>query len=484
MFSVSPGEAGSFQERYQRLLEEWIREFVHPNPKDKSQIDKSEVRITETTPEGEKLLYGKVSSGKLINNLTPEKIAHLEDLRNTPVGAVAQEAGAITVTVEGKVVLQSDASGKVLVNLLYTEQQLQVSSPTPVEVPAISLAPTQVEVTPEVSVVNSSDFFEDYFLQDYPPQSPPMSTTAPTVVPMPESPPVSAVRELPTQASENSKSGLATLQQSIESLQDGPLKQVLQGVVAEMQVSRTQQQPPDVLLEELLTRRMASPKKINWWEQVGNQLEVTFSSISSKFEQYRSASALKTLFARSAIQDGQAYQAAAYTLTCRNREYTLSDTSGKPLMRFRSTPLGVRVDRSLPPLASEHYLQLQHLRSDLVAGRNPRGAFAPVGEQESQYLKRVNIITQALTQYATNQKTSVQVDGKFSYKWRSTPDGKVRIDAKDGRGPLLVSAGGQLRCRMEERDLVHFEQMLPVLQAGSRTQSMSASRNKSELSLN
>jgi hypothetical protein len=120
----------------------------------------------------------------------------------------------------------------------------------------------------------------------------------------------------------------------------------------------------------------------------------------------------------------------------------------------------------------------------LVAGRNPRGAFAPVGEQESQYLKRVNIITQALTQYATNQKTSVQVDGKFSYKWRSTPDGKVRIDAKDGRGPLLVSAGGQLRCRMEERDLVHFEQMLPVLQAGSRTQSMSNSRNKSELSLN
>lgn len=493
MFSVSPSDASSFQERYQRLIEEWIREFVSSViQRDDDELEsESELKITETTPDGEEILYGSVGKGKLINRLTPEKITQLEQLRNTPVGATAEVAAAMTVKVGGKVVLESDAAGKVLVNSLsknrVQQRQVPVSPRSPVEpvessqdfdsrsleVPTPTPIPTQtrVEITdsfPEAQA-ESSDQFDNFFDGDLP------------EVPAATATPVTAASQL---SKENSKSGLEALQQSLNNLPDGPFKQVLQGVVREMQVERAKQPPPEALLEELLARRLAEPKKVRWWQQVSNQLEVTFSSVQQKFSEYRSATTLKTLFERTGMQDGQIYHASAYTLSRKDREYTFADTSGKPLMRFRSTPLGVQTDPSLPPLPVEHQAQLQQLRSDLVAGRPPSGAFATVGQEESQYLKRVTTITTALTQYAANQKTAVQIDGQFSYKWKATPDGRVRIDAKDGRGPLLVAAGGQLRCRMGERDLAHFEQMLPVLQ-GSRTQTQSVtpSRTKSGLSI-
>ena len=69
-------------------------------------------------------------------------------------------------------------------------------------------------------------------------------------------------------------------------------------------------------------------------------------------------------------------------------------------------------------------------------------ATVPVGQGESEYLLRVNAITKALGQYAQASGSKVQVDGKFAYKWLATPDGRVRIDAKDGRGPFLVQHQG------------------------------------------
>jgi hypothetical protein len=109
------------------------------------------------------------------------------------------------------------------------------------------------------------------------------------------------------------------------------------------------------------------------------------------------------------------------------------------------------------------------------------GAFTPQSVYEGEYLQRVNCITQALTQYASSQPNgSARVEGKFSYKWRATADGKVRIDAKDGRGPLLAKVGGQLCCRMDETDLEHFEQMLPAIgrqaSRGQRERAASAER--------
>jgi hypothetical protein len=493
VFSVSPSDASSFQERYQRLIEEWIREFVSSvsQRNEDEHESESELKITETTPDGEEILYGSVGNGKLINRLTPEKISRLENLGKTPAGIVAEDVGAMTVKIGGKVVLESDASGKVVVNSLYKnraqQQQVPVSPPSPIEpvessrdseersleVPTPTPIPTQtrVEITDSFpkAQAESSYQFDNFFDGDLP------------EVPAATATPATAASQL---SKENSKSGLEALKQSLDNLPEGPFKQVLQGVVTQMQVERARQQPQEAMFEELLARRVAEPKRVSWWQQVSNQLEMTFSSVQQKFSQYRSATTLKTLFERAGMQDGQIYHASAYTLTRKDCEYTFADTSGKPLMRFRSTPLGVQTDPSLPPLPVEHHEKLQQLRSDLVAGRTPSGAFATVGQEESKYLKRVTTITTALTQYAANQKTAVQIDGQFSYKWKATPDGRVRIDAKDGRGPLLVAVGGQLRCRMGERDLAHFEQMLPVLQ-GSRTQTqpVTPSRTKSELSI-
>ena len=150
--------------------------------------------------------------------------------------------------------------------------------------------------------------------------------------------------------------------------------------------------------------------------------------------------------------------------------------------------MGVRVSPSNQLTTSAHQ-DLKQLRISQIRGEEPGGAFARVGKKETEYFARVNAITTALSQYAQKQGTNVQVDGQFSYKWKATPDGKVRIDAKDGRGSLLIKAQGQMKTRMSERDLAYFEQMLPVLQQSTpqrqtqlpQTQSQRQSQKQLEL---
>lgn len=147
-------------------------------------------------------------------------------------------------------------------------------------------------------------------------------------------------------------------------------------------------------------------------------------------------------------------------------------------MQFQSTPMGVRVSPQTVQMSSQHYQDIKQLSLAQSRGEEPTGGFAPVGQGETEYLLRVNAITKALGQYAQATGSKVQVDGKFAYKWLATPDGRVRIDAKDGRGPLLVQHQGQLRCRMSDRDLAHFEQMLPVLNSTRSSVSSTAPRQK------
>ncbi|NJO64093.1 MAG: hypothetical protein HC836_39715, partial [Richelia sp. RM2_1_2] len=82
----------------------------------------------------------------------------------------------------------------------------------------------------------------------------------------------------------------------------------------------------------------------------------------------------------------------------------------------------------------------------------------------AEYFSRVERVTNALVQYSIAQNKEVEIDGVFSYKWRASPQGKVHIEAKDGRGVLLEKDGGKLKSNMSQNDLAYFEQILPKLQ--------------------
>jgi hypothetical protein len=131
-------------------------------------------------------------------------------------------------------------------------------------------------------------------------------------------------------------------------------------------------------------------------------------------------------------------------------------------MKFQSSPLGVKVDKSLPALDSSHFQKTEQLRQDLKEARQPSGAFISEGIAEGQNIKRINAIAIALSQYAAKNGGVANVEGKFSYDWQANGSGSVIIQDKQG-SVLLATGQGHTRSRMSEKDLQHFEQMLPAL---------------------
>jgi hypothetical protein len=459
VFTVSTGEAASFQEHYQRLVETWLRALLDKE-RQKSPLrepEKLEIRVTD----GNRVVYGQVGK-KFRNELTPELIEQIEELRATPVGGVVCSSGAKTIEVDGQVVLQSDLEGKVIVNSLGSIREIEgLSSET------------------EMKVENSSQFLSDESVNFYDEDGKPVP---------PEEASASVSNELEFTSQTNTQereqkqtdreSGLEKVRSSVEEIPDSSLKQMLFSQLNEMRSELQRQQQHRQALEELVTERLAQPQSASWWQQLKGAITQTWQSLRELSREHSAAATLKTLFQNQVPPGGQVYQADNYTLQREGRAYTLMDKSGTRLMQFQSTPMGVRVNRESVQLQVNHYQDINQLSAMQTRGEELSGAFAPTGALETAYLARVKAITKALSQYAQATGSKVQVDGKFAYKWLATPDGRVRIDAKDGRGSLLVQAQGQLRCGMSDRDLAHFEQMLPVLKsARSRSRTVDWERN-------
>jgi hypothetical protein len=156
--------------------------------------------------------------------------------------------------------------------------------------------------------------------------------------------------------------------------------------------------------------------------------------------------------------------------------------TGKLLMQFRSTTLGVRVEAG--NLEPTHIQDINALQRSLKRHEPIPVSFTPVGKQEAEYFARIDKITNALVQYAIAHQKDVEIDGVFSYKWQATTDGNVSIYAKDGRGSVLEKAEGQLKSSMSERDLIYFEQMLPRLQPAYQRQQESTALRTAKVNSN
>ena len=198
---------------------------------------------------------------------------------------------------------------------------------------------------------------------------------------------------------------------------------------------------------------------------------------------HSAASTLKKVFSQNTVPGSNVYYAAEYTINKQGSSYQLNNIDGQPILKFHDIPLGIRLAKENQPLDAHQKQELIALCTQVNSGKSMTGALSPVGQQESEQFSRIEKITKALSEYAKRQGNTVSVDGQFSYKWKASPDGRVLITAKDGRGALLAFGKGLQKSRMNERDLAYFEQILPRLTAETSFTQQPQQTNKSDKQL-
>ena len=429
IFTVNESDATAIQQRYEQLIEVLLKAVLDVQ----KDSDKQGLKIFD----GDKLVYGRdenqfhdqVSgfSGQLLN---PQLIEQLQQLRFTPIGEVVDGAINKRIEFDGKVLVQSDNDGKVIVNNLLQQEAVRDIKTSQVE----DWDNINKTIQPELSP-------PDYIQED----------TSSSTIP-----------------------GSTRVAESLQVLEDSPLKTLLSNYVEQLKIEIKALQQERNLYQELIEQRLKQPQNTSWWQQIVNNASTVVSSVTSAVKigvqefkdnskQHQFAASIKNLFQLQTQPGENHYQAGDYQISRNGSLYEVKDSAtDKFLIQFRETPLGVKVEKG--DLASLNIQDINSLQNYLRKNEPVPASFAPVGKQEAEYFARVERITNALTQYAVAQQTDVEIDGRFSYKWKASPNGNVQIEAKDGRGNLLEKTGGQLTSNMNERDLIYFEQILPKLQ--------------------
>ncbi|BAY67047.1 hypothetical protein NIES22_71910 (plasmid) [Calothrix brevissima NIES-22] len=452
IFKVASGEAAAIQRHYEQIIEVLLQNLLNA----KHDNQRQGLKIFD----GNRLVYGhdknqfrdEVSglSGQLLN---PQIIVQLQQLRSARVGGMVEGAINKTVELDGRIVLQSDEQGRVIINnLLQSEvvkstnnhQMLDVDESTNRE------HPKQFD-NPELLANNYDKEVQEY-------------------------------------KDSSNNPGSTRVMQSLQALEDSPLKNLLANEIVQLQAEIKALRQQQNVYQTLIEKRLQQPQNLSWWQQSINNVSLVVDSVNyavkmgikefkQHSEQYRIATSLKTLFHTQTHPGALEYQATQYQISRDGSLYKITESeTGKLLMQFRSTNLGVRVEaRNLEPT---HIKDINALERSLKRHEPIPASFTPVGKQEAEYFARIDKITNALVQYAIAHQRDVEIDGLFSYKWQATTDGKVNIYAKDGRGSVLEKSEGQLKSSMSERDLTYFEQILPKLQpAYQRQQESTALRS-------
>ena len=446
IFTVNESDATQMQQRYEQLIEVLIKAVLDV----KQESDKKGLKVFD----GDKLVYGhdenqfrdEVSgfSGELLN---PQLIAQLQQLRSTSIGEFVDGAANKKVELDGKVVLQSDSEGKVIVNNFLEQEAVTGKKPQNLE---------YWENLGNTSQINQPELLSPSDLPSYT-----------------NSPPVS---------------GSTRVAESLSVLEDSPLKTLLITEVEQLKAEIKALHQERSLYQELIEQRLKQPQNTSWWQQIINNASTVVSSVTSAVKigvrefkenskQHQFAASIKNLFQLQTQAGENQYQAGDYQISRNGSLYEVKDSAtDKQIIRFRDTNLGVQVEES--DLLNVNIRDINSLQSSLQKNEPIPASFAPVGKQEAEYFARIEIVTNALVEYAAAQQRDVEIDGRFSYKWKASPDGNVQIEAKDGRSTLLEKTGGQLTSNMNERDLIYFEQILPALQPRSQRQVITSQSNQ------
>jgi hypothetical protein len=446
IFTVNESDATAMQQRYEQLIEVLLKAVLDVE----QNSDKQGLKIFD----GDKLVYGhdenqfrdQVSgfSGELLN---PQLIAQLQQLRSTSIGEFVDGAANKKVELDGKVVLQSDSEGKVIVNNFLEQEAVTGKKPQNLE---------YWENLGNTSQINQPELLSPSDLPSYT-----------------NSPPVS---------------GSTRVAESLSVLEDSPLKTLLITEVEQLKAEIKALHQERSLYQELIEQRLKQPQNTSWWQQIINNASTVVSSVTSAVKigvrefkenskQHQFAASIKNLFQLQTQAGENQYQAGDYQISRNGSLYEVKDSAtDKQIIRFRDTNLGVQVEES--DLVNVNIQDINSLQSSLQKNEPIPASFAPVGKQEAEYFARIEIVTNALVEYAAAQQRDVEIDGRFSYKWKASPDGNVQIEAKDGRSTLLEKTGGQLTSNMNERDLIYFEQILPALQPRSQRQVITSQSNQ------
>jgi hypothetical protein len=457
IFTLNSGDATAIQQHYERVIETLLRTLLNTeNSGDKQQQD---LKIFD----GDRLIYGRDNnqfrddisgiSGQLLN---PQLIAELQELRSTPAGDVASGVINKKVELDGKVILQSDRDGKVLVNNFLQSESNQSRSKS--EVFETSNIVDEKQDYDSHSLINNSNNQKPEIKEDI---------SLPFI------------------------NGSTRVKESLQVLEDSPIKNILISEVEQLKTELKALQQERSFYKELIEQRLQQPKNTSWWQQAINNVSTVVQSVNSAIKmgirefkensvQHSSAASLKTLFYLQTQPGANQYTAGEYQISRQGALYEVSsEATGKQIMQFRSTPLGVKVEQG--NLDSTQIQDISSLRHSLKKNEPLPTTFTPIGKQEAEYFKVVEKVTNALVQYAIAQQQEVEIDGVFSYKWRASPQGNVHIEAKDGRGVLLEKDGGKLKTNMSQKDLNYFEQILPKLQPSQVEGSRQVAEGRREL---
>ena len=444
IFTVNESEATAMQQRYEQLIEVLLKAALDVE----QNSDKQGLQIFD----GDKLVYGREEnqfrdevsgfSGELLN---PQLITQLQELRSSSIGEIVDGAANKRIELDGKVLLQSDSEGKVIVNNLLEQEAVKDK------------------------ILDNLEFWENLGTKNQINQ-PELSTLEPNYINSPTVP------------------GSTRVTESLQLLEDSPLKTLLSTEVEQLKAEVKALQQERNLYQELIEQRLQQPQNTSWWQQIVNNASTVVSSVTSAVKigvrefkenskQHQFAASIKNLFQLQTQPGENQYQAGDYQISRNGSLYEVKDSvTDKLLMQFRQTNLGVKVEKS--DLVNVDTQDINSLQKSLQKNQPIPASFAPVGKQEAEYFARVERVTNALVEYATAQQRDVEIDGRFSYKWKATTDGNVQIEAKDGRGSLLEKTGGQLTSNMNERDLIYFEQILPKLQPKNQRQVIISQSNQ------
>ncbi|WP_414624384.1 hypothetical protein [Calothrix sp. CCY 0018] len=457
IFTLNSGDATAIQQHYEQIIETLLRTLL--DVKNSGDNQQQDLKIFD----GDRLVYGRDNnqfrddisgvSGQLLN---PQLITELQQLRSTPVGDVASGVNNKKVELDGKVILQSDESGKVLINnLMGAKANLSQNKPEVIKENNYGKERQHSNQIDESNFLNNGYNNQKSLIKED--------------------------EELPL------ATGTTRVKESIQALEDSPLRNILLSEVEQLRTELKALADERNFYQELIKQRLQQPSNTSWWQQAINNVSTVVQSVSSAIKlgmrefkensaQHKGAASLKTLFHLQTQPGANQYTADKYQILRQGSKYEVSNSStGKLLMQFRSTPLGLKVEQG--NLDSTQIQDISSLQHSLKKNEPLPTNFTPIGKQEAEYFSRVETVTNALVQYAIAQQREVEIDGVFSYKWTASPEGSVHIEAKDGRGMLLEKDGGKLKSNMSQKDLTYFEQILPKLQPSQQNLVESESKN-------
>ncbi|NJL63079.1 MAG: hypothetical protein HC903_16160 [Methylacidiphilales bacterium] len=435
IFVVDSGDANSIQQRYEQVIEMLLQALLDA----KQDNTKQGLKIFDDN----KLVYGRDNhqfrdeisglSGELLN---PQLITQLQQLRSTPVGEVVEGAIDKRVELDGKVVLQSNENGRVIVNELLEQEVIRDIKQKKVEEFSNSETRSGSEkiIYPEFASKENNQIGNQ-------------------------------TKQIP---------GSTRVAESLKLLENSPLKDLLSAELEQLQSEIKALKQERNLYQELIQQRLQQPQNTSWWQQIKSNASIVITSLTSAVKigireyqenstQHQFAASIKNLFHLQTQPGDSQYQASDYQISRNGSLYEIKElATNRQIMKFTSTPLGLRVERS--NLEKNHIKDFTILQNSLQQNETVPASFAPVGNQEAEYFARVDKITSVLVEYAAIQQRDLTIDGVFSYKWQASSDGNVIIEAKDGRGNLLEKVGGNVKSNMSDRDLVYFEQIIPKLQ--------------------